>query len=306
MRGLSAMCSLSPKPHADDHAADRRAVEHGSDGDVRDRCAVLLREPCRGLRAAPGTAPSRPRHRSCACTSAARRCRARRAPARRGRDTAPRTSPQRTSRRSEEDAAPAAEIAHRHLRTAVDERVLHLVRDDRDSSIENRLQMRGVEVGEREVTDLAGLAKVGEMARARPGSGSRRSPTSETAGDRAQACPCAGAIRRSPARRSRASSGRGAAPTWSGRAGPPALPPRAPPGGGGETRRRSPRPARSGRRDRRCRSPRRSARAWRRARARDRSRRARPRPATCRPAGGRSRGRRRGKGAAIRASALLW
>jgi len=57
----------------------------------------------------------------------------------------------------------AAEPSHPGLGPAIDERVLHLVRDDADTVIGDDLQTLGVEVGEREVTDLAFVLQVGEV-----------------------------------------------------------------------------------------------------------------------------------------------
>ena len=50
--------------------------------------------------------------------------------------------------------------------------------------VEDACQPLGVEVGQREVTDGAGVAQVRQIARARRGSAGRRSPTSGTAADR--------------------------------------------------------------------------------------------------------------------------
>src|SRR2546421_678496 len=45
---------------------------------------------------------------------------------------------------------------------AVDERILHLVRNDRDAAVDDRAQMGRIEVGESQVLDLASVDELGE------------------------------------------------------------------------------------------------------------------------------------------------
>ena len=56
----------------------------------------------------------------------------------------------------------AAECGHPDFGPAIDERVLHLVRDDADPVVNYGVEARGVEIGERKMTDLAFLLEVGE------------------------------------------------------------------------------------------------------------------------------------------------
>ena len=56
-----------------------------------------------------------------------------------------------------------AERRHPSLGPAIDERILHLVRDDRDAVIGDDAEALGVEIGQRQVADLAFAPQVGEM-----------------------------------------------------------------------------------------------------------------------------------------------
>src|SRR5712675_2144019 len=58
----------------------------------------------------------------------------------------------------------AAERGHAAFGPAIDQRVLHLIRDNGNTVIGDDTQTLGVEIGQREVTDFALALEVGEMS----------------------------------------------------------------------------------------------------------------------------------------------
>src|SRR5438477_12978278 len=61
------------------------------------------------------------------------------------------------------DAVLLTECRHLRIRPAIDERILHLVRHDLDTGIDNDAEMLGIEIGQREVANFAFIAQVREM-----------------------------------------------------------------------------------------------------------------------------------------------
>ena len=57
----------------------------------------------------------------------------------------------------------AAECGHSCFRPAVDQRILHLIRDDPDTVIGDDTQALGVEVRQREMMNLTLALQIGEM-----------------------------------------------------------------------------------------------------------------------------------------------
>src|SRR5882724_12436633 len=56
-----------------------------------------------------------------------------------------------------------AELAHLYLGPAIDQRILHLVRHDADTMLNDDVQMLCIEVGESQMTDFALVAQLSQV-----------------------------------------------------------------------------------------------------------------------------------------------
>ncbi len=112
------------------------------------------------------------------------------------------------------DPVRRAEFGHPRRRPPVDQRILHLVRDDADAAIGDDGQPLGVEIGQREMADLAFVTQIGEVFQRVEIAAVAIVPPMELQQVEAIRPASAGATPRPRPRRPAGSSARAAAPIW--------------------------------------------------------------------------------------------